>query len=267
MPIIGISWVSGSINSIMVSISVVTVVRNNANGLTKTLDSLLLQGFRDWECNIVVGESEDESLVIAETYSSRDQRINFMKEESKGIYGAMNDGILMSRGQYLNFMNAGDVFANNKALELLYQEIKRGIYSVVIGNFVVDLETTSRTALIDKTFNQFNFAFNRNWGNHQAMMFARRIPDHFYNKEYKIASDFDYVLRHLAEAPGKRIPYVVARIESGGVSDFNLIAVYFEKFKIRNRELDSLVGKMFNIGWTAAAISKRIFMKILALVK
>ena len=251
----------------MVTISVVTVVRNNANGLTKTLDSLLLQGFRDWECNIVVGESEDESLVIAETYSRRDQRINFVKEESKGIYGAMNDGILMSRGQYLNFMNAGDVFANNKALELLYQEIKRGIYSVVIGNFVVDLETTPRTALIDKTFNQFNFAFNRNWGNHQAMIFTRRIPDHFYNKEYKIASDFDYVLRHLAEAPGKRIPYVVARIESGGVSDVNLIAGYAEKFKIRNRELNSPIHKVCNFVWTSAAISKRSLVRILALVK
>ncbi len=251
----------------MVSISVVTVVRNNANGLTKTLDSLLLQGFRDWECNIVVGDSEDESLVIADTYSRRDQRINYMKEESKGIYGAMNDGILLSKGLYLNFMNAGDVFANDKALELLYEEIKRGMYSVVIGNFVVDLETTPRTALMEKTFNQFNFAFNRNWGNHQAMIFARSFPDHLYNTDYKIASDFDFVLRHLAEAPGKRIPHVVARIESGGVSDVNLVAGYFEKFEIRNRELNNIFNKVFNILWTFAAISKRILVQILALVK
>jgi glycosyltransferase involved in cell wall biosynthesis len=249
------------------SISVITVVRNHAHGLEKTLSSLLMQDFDDWECLIVIGESGDETYSVAREYSDRHKKISWMREQTKGIYGAMNDGILATQSKYLNFMNAGDQFAQSDSLRRLVEEIESNDFPMVVGSFVIDDEEKSRNTPKDEIFNKLDFAFNRNWGNHQSMLFKRMAPNYLYDSSYRIAADFDFVLRYLNSKSGKRINHLVARIESGGLSDTNLFEGYMEKYMIRKGFFHRDSHKIMNLLWTFAAISKRSLINCFQTIK
>ena len=226
-----------------------------------------MQDIDDWECVIVIGESDDETYSVAREYSDGDERISWMREQTRGIYGAMNDGILATRSKYLNFMNAGDQFAQSDSLRRLVEEIESSDLTIVMGSFVVDDEDKARNTPKDEIFNKFDFAFNRNWGNHQSMLFKRMAPNYLYNTSYRIAADFDFVLRYLNSKSGKRISHLVARIESGGVSDINLLEGYMEKYMIRKGVFNRDIHKIMNLLWSCAAISKQSFINCFQIIK
>jgi glycosyltransferase involved in cell wall biosynthesis len=242
------------------SISVITVVLNHAQGLEITLNSLLMQDFDDWECLVVIGESQDQTYSIAREYSNKDKRISWIQEQARGIYSAMNDGICATKSKYLSFMNAGDQFAYSNSLRTLFEEIESSDFPIVIGSYVIDGEVKPRITPKNEIFNHVDFAFNRNWGNHQSMLFKRMTPNYLYETSYRIAADFELVLRYLNFHSGKRIANIVARIESKGVSDLNLIDGYLEKYSIRRKAFNGIGLQSWNLFWTFLAISKRLFI-------
>ena len=94
--------------------SIITINLNNREGLKKTIESVVNQTCQDFEYIIIDGGSTDGSVDIIKEYSSR---IDYwVSEPDKGIYNAMNKGIAKAHGEYLNFMNSGDYFCNNKVL-------------------------------------------------------------------------------------------------------------------------------------------------------
>jgi glycosyltransferase involved in cell wall biosynthesis len=238
------------------SIAVITVVKSDERGLASTLDSLILQEFKNWKCLIVVGRCTDNIEEIATNYSLRDNRITFMYEKSSGIYGAMNDGINHTQEPYLIFMNAGDIFASTKSLTLLYQGITEGEYDFCIGNFLVDQEDKPRLPGVFGEVSLIDFAFNRNWGNHQSMLFRRLSNNLLYDTKFQIAADFKFVLLYLFHKTGRRIDAPIARIQSGGISDRKLIAGHLEKYRIRGEFISGLRLQTANIVWTLLAIVK-----------
>ena len=92
----------------MNKISVITVCYNDAENLRKTLASIASQtARRDIEHIVIDGGSKDETKILLEGNKEIDKWIS---EADKGLYDAMNKGIAMASGEYLWFMNAGDVF-------------------------------------------------------------------------------------------------------------------------------------------------------------
>lgn len=239
-------------------VSIITVVKDDSRGLTRTLKSILNQDFNDYECLIVIGGSDLETYEVAKIFTLKDPRIRWMKELSTGIYGAMNDGIRSTSGIFMNFMNAGDSFADKDSLGALVRELDRGRATLVIGRFQIDGNSRFDHRGPIGEFNSFDFAFNRNWGNHQAMLLKRSDSPILYDVKYKIAADFKFVLQNLVKGVGFRSDCIVASISSGGVSDINLVAGYLEKFKIRKEIFGSWKIRLVNYFWTIAAILKRI---------
>jgi len=230
------------------------VVKSDERGLTSTLDSLLLQEFKNWKCLIGIGQSADNTQERANNYSLRDNRITFMSEESSGIHGAMNDGIHQTQEPYLIFMNVGDIFASPKSLTLLYQGITEGEYDFCIGNLLVDQEDKPRLPGVFGEVSLIDFAFNRNWGNHQSMLFRRFSNKVLYDTKCQIAADFKFVLSYLFRKSGRRIDAPIARIRSGGISDRKLVAGHLEKYRIRREFISVLRLQTVNIVWTLLAI-------------
>ncbi|MFI3241451.1 MAG: glycosyltransferase family 2 protein [Alphaproteobacteria bacterium] len=97
-------------------LSIITICYNIKNEIRRTCESIINQSYQDFEWIIVDGGSTDGTLDVLNEYKDR---INiFISEKDGGIYDAMNKGILKASGEYINFMNGGDCFYDEKSLKI-----------------------------------------------------------------------------------------------------------------------------------------------------
>ena len=247
-------------------VSIVTVCKDDAKGLSKTLKSILAQDFQFWTCKIILGHSIDGSEMIAQEYSALDQRFSWKFESESGIFNAMNDGVFSTDSNYLIFLNSSDVFYDKYSLKVLFEAINESEYSIVVGGFLVRGESQPRFRLTKEVIGPSKFAFATKWGNHQSIIFRRSQTPKKYEDQYKISSDFMYILKCLINDKGLRIPTIVAEIEPGGLSDTKLVFGLLEKYRIRLQIFGFLQGCILNLVWTTGAILKRFVKKLIQLV-
>ncbi len=101
-------------------ISVVTVCYNSAATLEQTMLSVLGQSYPDIEYIVIDGGSTDGTVDIIKKYA--DRLVHWVSEPDKGIYDAMNKGIAAATGSYINFMNSGDSFYDNRVVEAIFKD-------------------------------------------------------------------------------------------------------------------------------------------------
>ena len=96
-------------------ISIITINYNDKVGLERTLKSVTNQTYKNVEYIVIDGGSTDGSNELLVQYNDK---INYwISEPDKGIYNAMNKGILKTNGEYLLFLNSGDELFNSAILE------------------------------------------------------------------------------------------------------------------------------------------------------
>ena len=107
-------------------LSIITINRNNAEGLRKTIESVLSQDVSDKtqvEYIIIDGASTDESVEVIKSFennqSNKLQITKWISEPDSGIYNAMNKGIKMATGEYLHMLNSGDFYEPNVLDDIL----------------------------------------------------------------------------------------------------------------------------------------------------
>ena len=111
-------------------LSIITINYNNAVGLEKTINSVLNQTYKSIEYILIDGNSMDESKLIIDKYKAH---IHYwVSEFDSGIYNAMNKGIKAATGEYILFLNSGDILCNSHVLD---DVIKQGLdCDFVYGN-------------------------------------------------------------------------------------------------------------------------------------
>ncbi len=103
----------------MKKVSVITINYNNAQGLQKTIDSVISQTFKDYEFIIIDGGSTDESVDIIRKNSGK---ISYwVSEKDGGIYNAQNKGAKKASGEYCLFLNSGDFLMDSQTLEKVFK--------------------------------------------------------------------------------------------------------------------------------------------------
>lgn len=115
-------------------VSVITINLNNAEGLDKTIKSVLSQSFIDYEFIVIDGGSDDNSKDIIKQYS--DKITYWVSEPDKGLYNAMNKGIIKAKGDYCYFLNSGDYFVHNNVLQQIFETDTDAAF--ICGNFMLD---------------------------------------------------------------------------------------------------------------------------------
>lgn len=179
-------------------LSVVTVNLNNAIGLSRTLDSLKTQGDRNFQWVFMDGLSKDNSVTLANQFK-RDLDV-VVSESDTGIYNAMNKAIGSSAGDYILFLNSGDVFASGDAIEHISNNLEGDVDLLTFG-FVV----RGKARMPKPKWWRF-------WSlptSHQAIVYKRSLLIDFpFDEKYRFASDFDQFLRINAK------PRIVKKINS-----------------------------------------------------
>ena len=245
----------------MPSVSFITVVKDNAIGLERTVESVLLQSFKDWEIIVVVAPSTDSTLQVAELLALRDVRIQSILENAPGIYSAMNQGLARSRYDYCWFLNAGDTLAASDVVQNAVRTLESSGKSLVVGSHIVGSSSKVSNKFVNlKHFSAFSFAFSRKHGNHQSMLFRTQQLKKFggYSLQYDLASDFEVVLKIILSYGAVKSSGIFAIIEPGGVADQNIFKVHKEKHKIRQDLFKSTWISLLSSIWTFLAGSKII---------
>lgn len=175
-------------------ISIITVVFNDKQGLENTILSVMSQTYKYIEYIIIDGGSTDGTIDIIKKYQDKTD-ILWISEPDNGIYDAMNKGIRMATGKWLNFMNAADVFANNKIVEQMVNEFDGS--SIVYGNM---LRTDGKKKILTKGTHGKNldaFDFMHSSLCHQAAFIKRSIFQKYgdYTTKYRLASDAEFFFR------------------------------------------------------------------------
>lgn len=99
-------------------LSIITVTLNNLAGLKRTRESIIGQTWHDFEWIVVDGGSQDGSVDFLRSLEIKPTW--WVSERDSGVYNAMNKGVLHANGQYVIFMNAGDIFHSERTLEQIF---------------------------------------------------------------------------------------------------------------------------------------------------
>lgn len=114
-------------------LSIITINYNNSIGLRKTIESVVSQTDNTFEYIIVDGGSSDGSVDIIKQYA--DKVSQWVSERDGGIYNAMNKGVRMAHGEYIMFLNSGDILYDNNVIGHVLPKLKADI---CVGNMASD---------------------------------------------------------------------------------------------------------------------------------
>jgi glycosyltransferase involved in cell wall biosynthesis len=209
-------------------VTVVTVTYNAAGYIEETIQSVVNQTYSNIEYIIIDGASSDGTLGIVDRY--RESLTGVISEKDNGLYDAMNKAIEMATGEWIVFMNAGDVFYDKNVLENIFggyiqEDFVYGDHVWINAESAAEVHVKCRP--LDLMWQKISFS-------HQSL-FARveLMKRHKFNLDYSIVSDYEFYFSHYAKGCSFRyVPFPVCKIISGGVSDRLLLRRTLERWNV-----------------------------------
>ncbi len=217
-------------------LSIVTICYNEAARIEATVQSVLQQTYTNYEYIVVDGASTDGTVDILNRY--QDRFSVFISEADNGIYNAMNKAIDFCKGEYIYFLNGGDVLYEATTLAQIFAHGVEG--DLIYGNIAIkpiegEQWVFEMPAKLTKPF------LLKKTIPHQATFTHRKIFEKVgkYDESYKIAADYKLSLLAIYKH-GFRLQYIpetFAVFDAGGVGTVNHDA--------RNREKQSIHYEVF----------------------
>lgn len=198
-------------------LSIITVNYNNKNGLEKTIESVVNQKWQDFEFIIVDGDSNDGSKTIIDSH--RGIFTHAISEPDSGIYNAMNKGIKLAKGEYLLFLNSGDILFDENTLHES-QEYLKGNKAIYYGDIVYQ-ETNRQKERILPDELTFLFFLEHSLSHQAAFIKGSLFEQIFlYNETYKIVSDWEFFIYAICKqnVSYQRIPLFITIYDTTGIS-------------------------------------------------
>lgn len=205
-------------------ISVITVCYNSVDTIEKTILSVLNQTYIDIEYIVIDGGSMDGTVDIIKKYN--DNISYWVSEPDKGIYDAMNKGIAVATGDYINFMNSGDKFFNDKTIESIFTKIYHD-EDVIYGE---TLKISDYCSYIEQCMPLEKMRHILPFGHQATFVKTTTIRDNLFDLHYKSASDYNQFFQ-IWKKGGKFIyvPQIVAIFDArDGFSALNIPIVLKE---------------------------------------
>lgn len=132
------------------AISLIIPIYNVANYLTRTLESVKNQTFKDFEVICVNDGSSDNSAVIAKSFADTDERFRLINQKNTGLSGARNTGLKNARGEYIMFLD-GDDYMHKQCVEIALNAIKKAQTDICIFDYTrVTVQDVISDVMFDK---------------------------------------------------------------------------------------------------------------------
>lgn len=258
----------------MISFSIITCTFNAAHELPRTLDSVYEQSYPHVEHLIIDGLSADTTLRLATEYKQRSDAADnghvvlVASEQDKGLYDAMNKGIVGATGDYLVFLNAGDVFPSPDTLERVAVGFADGerLPGVLYGD--ADIVDDTGRLLRHRRLRPPHTLSWRSFRHgmlvcHQAFYASRMLArENLYDLRYRYSADVDWCIRVMkaAERQGlalRNVHETLVDYLDGGMSVKNHRASLQERFRVMSRHFGIVVTVAMHLWFVVRAVVRR----------
>ncbi|MNH02118.1 PGL/p-HBAD biosynthesis glycosyltransferase [compost metagenome] len=210
-------------------VSIITATYNSAATIVDTLASLDSQTYPDIEYIIVDGASTDNTLEIIKTHCARVSKV--ISEPDRGIYDALNKGISAATGDVIGFLHSDDFFAYPQAIQDMIDIFKSDNYDAVYADLeYVQQNNVNRVVRLWQSGPYNKNKLKYGWmPAHPTFYMKRSCYQQFndFNLNYKIAADYDSILRYLwrENVSAGYLPKVLIKMRVGGVSNRSLATI------------------------------------------
>jgi Glycosyltransferases involved in cell wall biogenesis len=226
-------------------LTIITINYNNAAGLQKTMESVLVQTSHDFEYIVVDGASTDASCqVISQklTVNGNQLSVNsdkllemgegkvngisvrWISEPDNGIYHAMNKGIGMAKGEYLHFLNSGDWLVDATVVENMLATLHTHC-DILVGN-VIQVRSDGKKRLCTNSQPMSLLTFYNGTIQHTSAYIRADLYVKYglYDETLKIVSDWKWYLQ-VVGLSGTLVQFTdiqVSCFDMSGISSTNL---------------------------------------------
>ncbi len=220
-----------------IKVSLILTTYNCEENLLRTLESIEQQDYPVIEVNIKDGGSTDGTLTIIESYAKTSHnQINWISQADTGIYDAMNQGYALSSGDIIVFFN--DMFLASDVVSKMVAKIESSSNCVGAHADLV-YATDEKVVRYWKMGPQKSICLGWMPG-HPTLFLKREIYEKYglYNTDYRIAADYEFMIRFLKEEENKLayLPETIIRMYYGGTSTSSS-GSYLRSLKEGNRAL------------------------------
>lgn len=245
----------------MNSISIITVVYNNANTIVDALRSVMVQQDIAIEYIIIDGSSTDGTLELIK--DNINSSVTLISEPDQGIYDAMNKGIRLATGDIVGFLNSDDVYYNEGVLkQVLMAFATNEIIQIVYGDLVyVRKHNLSSIVRTWRSKPYDTFFFDKGYVPPHPAFFVKRgtlVDSGGFDLRYRLAADYELMFRLLKieQRTSFYLPEIIVKMRLGGQTNQSLANIL-----IGNKEIINVWSK-HNLKIPLRFWSRRYFLKL-----
>ncbi len=217
----------------MPKITVITVTYNAESFLEQTILSVIEQNYSNIEYIIIDGGSDDGTVNIIKQY---EKYITYwMSEPDSGIYDAMNKGIGIATGEWINFMNAGDTFSHVNVLSHLKSYFHKKLSFFYGGVNFIDADQVIRAYNPPLDFSE---VYKKMPCCHQSVFVRTNIMKQFkFDTSFKINADLDFLIKiYTREHKYEYIDYAVSNfLCEGGIHTQDIPRGFLDELYVTSR--------------------------------
>jgi len=234
-------------------ISIITVAFNSVKTIQDTIESILLQDYKNIEYIIIDAGSSDGTVKIIKSFG--DKITYFISESDNGIYDGMNKGIKAASGDLIGILNSDDFYPNNFILSNVAKTFVSNQCDALYGDLVYVRDYDKNKIVRYWQAGDYSALKIKNgWMlPHPTFFVKKSIYDRFglYNTELKSAADYEMILKLLYKhnISVKYIPMILVNMRMGGASNSSLMN------RIKANKEDGLA-------WTKNQLNKPMFIRI-----
>lgn len=214
-------------------ISVITVCYNAEKTIEATIKSVIAQTYPNMEYIIIDGGSSDNTVEIIKKYLP--QISYFISEPDKGVYDAMNKGIKVATGDWINFMNSGDSFYDKNVVSAISESLEAN-FAVVYGdtNYIYKWG-----CVVIMPYSLENLESHMVFSHQSSFVKASILKQNYFSVKYKIAGDYNLFYTLLKNGDEfKYTPITIANYDAvDGLSSRNNLLSIKENSLINHHKL------------------------------
>jgi len=216
--------------------SIVTICYNAENQISKTINSVLNLDSINYEYIIIDGNSTDQTLEIIASYEDLFAKkgiiYRYVSENDKGISDAFNKGIMLSSGNYVGLINAGDAICKD-SLNII-DEFADNDDEIIYGNILWQDEGRGYSYVRKSQLKVGKLKYEMVIM-HPSVFVLRSLYEKYggFREDFKYCMDQELLYRFFKNGcKFKYIDRVIAEMCADGVSDRKVWPVLVESSKV-----------------------------------